>query len=316
MTVRRVVRVAAILAVVGVLVLGAGALLAEHHLWAQTDEVTDAFAGLDDRPAQTPGETVLVVERGVGVDDADTWVGGPTAGLILLQLDQARVRPVAVTVPPTVHVEVPGHGSTPLGSVAGLGGPSLLVGAVEGLTGVRIDHLVVVDWGTLAELTDHVGGIDVDVATETTDPDRSITWTVGRHHLGPAEVLAFVAQERGLADPPRDRAARQQAVLRSLLDDALEQEMRKQPWLLYRFLDTLTSGVALDDTWSKGEARGLAWSLRSMRSVWVEYAVVPLRSDTEIDAEKATGLWAAFTDDRVGEWVDQHPGVRTPAAVT
>ncbi len=314
----RVARIAVVVGLVGLLVLGVAAWLTERHLWAQTDSISGAFDGLSDRPPAAPGdsETILVVLRGVGVADAETWVGGPTSGLVVLHVDAARQEPVAISVPVSVEGPVPGHDPTPLREVAALGGPSLMVATVEGLTGVRMDHVVVVDWRTLAELADHIGGIDVDVSAETTDPDRSQTWTIGRHHLTGAEVLAFVGQERGLDDPPVDRAHRQQVVLRALLDDALAQEMRKEPWLVYRFLDTLTSGVALDDTWSKGEVRGLAWSLRSMRSAWVVYAVVPLRTDTEIDAERAGGLWQAFEDDRVGAWVARHPDVRTPQAVT
>jgi LCP family protein required for cell wall assembly len=302
---RRVARsaVAAVLVLwvsVGTLVVGV-----EHHLWSQLGRVSGAFTGLVDRPE--PGAsgslTFLVVLAGPdrpGTAQA-SWLNGSPEGLLLVHLDAERRRPVVVALPLEQR---------PFRDALGRGGPALLVGSVETATGVRVEHLMVVEWEALATLTDHVGGVPVSLTGGVTDPENGRVWTSGVHRLDGAGVLAFVSQRRGLPHEGADRAQRQMFVLRALLDEALEQEMRKQPRLLYSFLDTMARGIALDDSWSLGQLRGLAWSMRGLRSYAITYVVV----ESE-DQQGTTDLWQAMRDDTVDRWLLDHAGAVTPDVV-
>ena len=115
---------------------------------------------------------------------------------------------------------------------------------------MRIDHLAVIDWSGFEALIDAVGGIDVTVPETVTDSARDVTWTAGVHLLDGKQALAYVGQRYGLPHGDLDRVARQQVVLRTLMQDALHQEMRKDPRMLYDFLDTVTKHLSIDSDWS------------------------------------------------------------------
>jgi hypothetical protein len=106
--------------------------------------------------------------------------------------------------------------------------PSASVAAVEAWTGRRVDHLAVVEWAAFSDLG-HDNGVLVDLA------------------------------------PGAGRAA-QQAVLREVLDESLHTAMRKKPWLLYRAMHTVASGMAVEQEWSTVDMHALAISLRDLRS--------------------------------------------------
>ena len=120
--------------------------------------------------------------------------------------------------------------------------------------------------------------------------------------------MAFVSQRSGLAGPD-SQAIRELAVLRTTLGVALAQEMRKEPWLIYRFAHTAAGAVDLDEGWSVGELRALGWSLRNLRSFSITYAVAP------DEANEAQALWAAVRDDTAPAWLAEHPEVQVPAVV-
>jgi LCP family protein required for cell wall assembly len=297
----------AAVACVLVLWVGVGALVVgvEHHLWSQLGRVPGAFTGLVDRPEPgAPGSnTFLVVlagPDGPAVDQA-SWLDGAPQALLLVHLDGERRRPVVIALP----LEQP-----PFRAALGPAGPAQLVGTVETATGVRVDHLMVVRWTALAALTDDIGGVTVTLSGGVTDPDSGRAWTAGVNRLDGAAVLDFVSQRRGLPQGAADRAHRQLIVLRVLLDEALAQEMRKQPRLLYSFLDTMAQGIALDDTWSLGQLRALGWSLRGLRSYDIAYVVVDPKDQQGMD-----DLWRAVRDDTLDRWLLDHPDAVTPDVV-
>ena len=110
-------------------------------------------------------------------------------------------------------------------------------------------------------------------------------------------------------------AERQQAFLRTLMDSSLHQEMRKYPWLLYRFLDIVTDGTAVDSGWSEGGMRSLLWSLRAVRSGDITYLVMPLAQRAGSDGMHATpaaGQLDGGGGDDVASWLNDHPGAVVP----
>ena len=168
--------------------------------------------------------------------------------------------------------------------------PAAIVGAVEDLTDVRVEHLVYCSWDALAQASSHVDGVPVtlvDSGTESVQGDSLLELVAGDDAQG----------------------HRQLAVLRSLLDEVLDQEMRKQPWRAYQLVHTVAAGVALDEDWSKGEVRSLAWSVRGLRSQWIGYLTTP-----RAGADRQS-LWQAIREDTGAAWVSQHPDLMLADAV-
>src|SRR5690625_7152865 len=59
-------------------------------------------------------------------------------------------------------VEIPGHGHAKINAAMAYGGVPLIVQTVEGLIDQRIDHIAVADFNGFKNLTEAVGGGDVN----------------------------------------------------------------------------------------------------------------------------------------------------------
>jgi LCP family protein required for cell wall assembly len=331
-------------AVIGLLVccallalVPAGAILyLEHRLSGNVDRIPGVFDGLEDRPSKPPGNALNVLV--VGTDRrsdvpttgtaarAESWIPGAQRSdtLMILHVDADRRGAALISIPRDTWVNVPGHGMNKINAAFSLSGPSLAVATVEALTGVRIDHLAVVDWSGFEALIDAVGGITVTVPDTVTDSARDVTWTAGPHRLDGEQALAYVGQRYGLPRGDLDRVARQQVVLRTLMQDALHQEMRKDPRMLYDFLDTVTRHLSIDSDWSTREMVELVASMRNFRSAGLIYLTMPVaRFGTEggqsvvyADRRPSRGLWGAVVADEVESWAASHQPRLTPAVVS
>ena len=154
--------------------LGVGIYL-EHRLSSNVSRIPGVFDGLEDRPARPSAP-----QR----ERSTSWSSAPTVGrtsrrrarrarrvldpgaqrsdtLMILHIAADRRSASIISIPRDTWVNVPGHGMNKINAAFSLSGPSLAIATVEDLTGVRIDHLAVIDWSAFEALIDAVGGIDV-----------------------------------------------------------------------------------------------------------------------------------------------------------
>ncbi len=83
--------------------------------------------------------------------------------LLLLHLDPSTHRVSYLSIPRDLRVEIPGYGTSKINAASQIGGPALTLRTVKALTGLPIDHVVVVNFDGFKDLIDAVGGIDVKV---------------------------------------------------------------------------------------------------------------------------------------------------------
>lgn len=324
---------------VPVLVLAGVAVYLQHQLTSQIDRIDDVFVGLPDRPAKPTGpgaEAVNVLLLGTDRrSDEPTTGDGATASswlpgaqrsdaIMLLHIDGDRRGASVVSIPRDSWVDVPGHGSAKINAAFSWGGPSLAVQTIEDLTGVRLDHLAVIDWDGFRRLTDALGGVTIDIPQTVHDGYRDITWQAGRHRLDGEQALRYVGQRAGLPGGDLDRIHRQQYFLRTLLDETLSQELVRSPRKAYDILDVLTANLSVDSQWQVSDMRRLVLSLRHLRSADIDYLTVPLRgTGTEdgqsvvyLDQARGDQLWETLRADTVGQWLLTHPGDGMPGTVS
>ncbi len=222
------------LVVLGVVLVGmlAASAVAHHHLFGQLTRIEGAFTGLQQRPAPADDGSVTVLVIGADQRPATGasgpgWLPGAGATAVLvvhLSADRVSARVASLPLDGDIASAVDE-------------GPATAVGAVEDLTGVRVDHLAVFDWSLLARLP---------------GASRQVAGPVG-------DATA--------------RAAADQAYLREVTEDSLHTELRKQPRVLYH-LATLTAGaLAVDDDWSSFGLARFVVSLRNLRSGDISFVV-------------------------------------------
>ncbi|TQM14797.1 LCP family protein [Pseudonocardia kunmingensis] len=322
---RRGRRVLAGVLVVALLLIGATAtalFVATESLGNNVARVPDVFGDLDAaaRPADSPALTFLLVGSDSRADAPTTGAGATADGgsersdvLMLARVDPARTGASVVSIPRDSWVDIPGHGENKINAAYAFGGPSLLVRTVEQLTGIRVDHLAVIDFAGFRAMVDAVGGIRVRVAEAT--ENEGVRFHQGVNELDGAAALAYVRQRHGLPRGDIDRAARQQNALRALLDKAASAGMLTDPVPLYRLLDAVSRSVSVDDTLSNGGIRELGFEVRGLRPSGLTFVGAPVRglgregdqSVVYLDDARSSELWNAVQTDALAAYTRRNP---------
>jgi polyisoprenyl-teichoic acid--peptidoglycan teichoic acid transferase len=150
-----------------------------------------------DRSILSEPTTVLVIGtdggRGRGRARADA---NRSDSLMLLHLDPGTHRISYLSIPRDLRVEIPGYGSSKINAANQIGGPALTLATVKALTGLPIDHVIVVDFDGFEELIDAVGGIEVNVPKAILSkpfdcpykPARCANWEGWRFKKGPQHM--------------------------------------------------------------------------------------------------------------------------------
>ncbi|NYG60262.1 LCP family protein required for cell wall assembly [Nocardioides daedukensis] len=313
-----------------------GAWYLNHKVTSQIERIPDVFTGLTHRPVKPPVGTakkatnILVIgtdrrseDKTTGEDaTAPTWLPGAQRSdtLMLVHISGDRDNVTVVSIPRDSWVRVPGHGSAKINAGFSFGGPSLAIRTVEELTGVRIDHLAVVDWDGFKAMIDSLGPIEVTIEDTVHDSARDKTWTAGRHRLDGEAALQFVRQRYGLPGGDLDRVRRQQLVLRAILTKALAQDLWADPIGRYRVLDAVTSNLSLDDGWAIGQVRHLLRQISEVERDNFFFTTAPVRgagrvgqqSVVFLDDVAGARLWRTVNEDRAPEWFAAHPETLLP----
>jgi LCP family protein required for cell wall assembly len=330
---RRRVRLLVGLLVVLLVVATGGAVTAwrvQSHLAGQVSRIPGVFDGLANRPEKpTTGPAARAVNilvmgtdrrsekptTGTGAT-AREWVPGAqrTDTIMVLHVDGDRQGASLISIPRDSWVDVPGYGQNKINAAFSFAGPSLAVETVEQLTGVRIDHLAVIDWSGFQALIDAVGGVSVMVPRTIEDPHLDTVWAKGRQTLDGERALLYARQRYGLAMGDLDRVRRQQAVMRGLVRASGATLRSAQPMEIYDLLDTLTAHISVDSGWDFDDMRSLVLDFRNIDLESMDFMTVPVRglgregaqSVVYLDRTGNQALWAAVREDEVARWADAH----------
>jgi len=142
----------------------------------------------------------------IGTDHSENGQPGRSSdehsdSLMLLHTDPKSHRLVFLSLPRDLRVEIPGYGSSKINAAMQIGGPKLAIRTVEQFTGLPVNHVVIVDFGSFVSLIDAVGGIDVDVPEPILSDrfdcpysaSRCSSWQGWRFHKGMTHMSGHMA---------------------------------------------------------------------------------------------------------------------------
>src|SRR5699024_4791673 len=198
-----------------------------RHIVGQVERIPDVFAIPEaERPASGSKEDLNILLAGSDVRAPGGTTGeaaesgwAPGAGrsdaIMILHIDADRESAYLVSIPRDSWVTIPGEGKNKINAAFSLGGPALYVKTIEKLTGIRIDHLAMIDFEGFKQLTDALGGVTIDIA------DSGCGRDAGTYDMNGAEALEYVRQRKCLEGGDFDRVKRQQNFLRQLMGKTL-----------------------------------------------------------------------------------------------
>lgn len=231
--------------------------------------------------------------------------------VMLVHLNEERTKAWVISIPRDSYVPILDENGeeTELNKIKNAlydQGPASSIATVENLTGVRVDHMAMLDMNSFIDVSNALGGVTVEVAGE------------GEQTLIGLDALRYVRnRELSLAD--FDRIKRQQNFIRATLNKLADAGTLTNPAKLKDTLDAVTSNLAVDAEWSNGDLRSLAFSLRGLRADDISFTTMPAKDSVKkdgkgtvlpVDQEKANDLFAAVRADDVDSWLDANPGSR------
>lgn len=205
------------------LFVGTGIWLVLGYL-AFRDSVEKANARLERITRAAPVAPVLDQQSGLLLSQPTTILvmgrdrNGLSDSLQLIRVDPGGHLVSTLAIPRDLKVDIPGVGSDKINVAYARGGAALAVETVRNMTGVPINHVVLVDFAGFRKLVDAVGGIDI-YNTERLSSDfggHTYHFKRGALHLNGERALAY-ARIRKNSDNSSDsdvtRGQRQQRVM-------------------------------------------------------------------------------------------------------
>ncbi|MGK5637490.1 LCP family protein [Streptomyces sp. URMC 126] len=337
------IRVLSVSAGVCVLLLLAGGV----WFYCRLDGNIDSFdaGGLSkNRPSGGEGGRNVLVIGSDSRSGANSALGGGEGDVgrsdtaFLLHVYADRRHAVAVSIPRDTLVDIPpcrlpdGRWTEPKSGAmfnsafsVGLtakGNPACTQNVVEKLTGLRVDHTVVVDFAGFATMTSAVGGVRVclpgDVYEGDLDPHRGSRgeriFAKGPQTVSGRKALDYVRLRHGLGDGSDiGRIRRQQAFVAALLKKVKGEGF--DPTTLLPLADAATRSLTVDP--GLGSARKLlsfAMSLKDVDLHDTKFVTLPWRyqgNRVAVVQPDADALWDALRHDRTLD--GRETGGRSPS---
>ncbi|MFJ8233194.1 LCP family protein [Streptomyces sp. NPDC094448] len=159
------------------------------------------------------------------------------------------------------------------------GGAACAIRTVEEMTGVRIDHHMVVDFRGFTKMVDAVDGVEVCLKEPVDDPDAHLDLPSGRQTLDGEQALGYVRARKSIGNgSDTERMDRQQQFLGSLVKKVQSDGVLLNPGKLYPVLDAATKSLTTDPGLdSLKDLYDLTRSLRNVPTENVQFLTVPRR---------------------------------------
>jgi LCP family protein required for cell wall assembly len=285
-----------------------------------TIPVSEAFPDEKGRPAPISGaQNILLLgsDSRAEPDSRDLLAKGAQRSdvMMLLHVPADRSHVSVMSIMRDLWLPVPGHGEAKVNAALAWGGTALSIQTVEDFLGARIDHVAIIDFEGLSDVTAALGGVYVDnrVPFTTTDSEHGgpFFFPVGPVSLEGDEALAFVRERKAFATGDYQRVANQQALLRGILDRAISRDVLADPQALASFATETSKNLTVDAGFTLPRIASLAYSLRALDSKASSFFTIPTagtgtspdgQSIVRVDPEATERLRQALRSDTVSDF--------------
>ena len=156
------------------------------------------------------------------------------------------------------------------------------VNAVNALTGLDIQEVVVVDFQGLSSMIDALGGVDICIPFDTQDTYTGLDLKRGLQHLDGTQATQYARMRHGTGTDGSDvmRTTRQQYLIKALLNEALSKNLFTNSPQLYQLARAALESLNISDGLADAATlAGLAMSLKNLDSSHLYAQTVPVVAD-------------------------------------
>jgi LCP family protein required for cell wall assembly len=194
----------------------------------------------------TSANTVLVLgsdQRPKGSKEPGASTSGPSRSDSIMLMRIGGGASARLSIPRDTVVNIPGHGPNKINAAYAFGGAALTIHTVERLLpGIKINHLVEINFTNFPKLIDAMGGIDVKTNCVISNinggyKNGGVTLRLhhGTNHLNGKQALALARTRHNQCNPRESdltRARRQQKIFSAMKDKLTSPSMFfRLPWV-------------------------------------------------------------------------------------
>lgn len=230
------------------------------HIQTESDWLTSSVSadgtswlilGSDERTEEESAQTGIVGYR----TDSLLVLTKPTSGASSL-----------VSIPRDSLVNVDDN-LMKINAVAQLYGHSALVGAVEQITGISIDHVAIINFEGLREVVNSLGGVELCYDEDVQDAYSNLNWTAGCHIADGETALAFARMRYEDVRGDFGRAERQRQVIAAIMKKGLSRETLTSFSTLKAAASATLGAVSFDDATNQWTLLQMALAFRDATGV-------------------------------------------------
>jgi polyisoprenyl-teichoic acid--peptidoglycan teichoic acid transferase len=267
------------------------------------------------RPPKEADEsgTLNYVLLGSDSRDPGNEGNGRSDTILVVHLNAKRDKAYIISFPRDMWVNVPGFGRNKINAAFAFGGAPLAVRTLEDLTGVRMDHVVLIDFEGFIRLTEDLDG--VTVTNKTAFSSQGFDYPKGKITIAGDEALGFVRERKLLPGGDLDRAENQRNVIKAIVQKGLSAQVISDPSTFISFVGNVARHVTVDNELSDAELRRTALSLR-LTGKDIQLLQAPIsgfdttgdgQSIDVVDTAKMAELAQAMKKDKLSEYVKKYP---------
>lgn len=260
------------LAVAVTVVVGGGAIYVgtvASTFDSHVSHIQRAFPAAESRPPAAQTGAVNILLLGSDSRGAPTAVGATGLSnqrsdtMMLVHIDADRRNVYVMSIMRDLWVPIPGNGTAKINAALAWGGTPLVIQTVEQLLGTRIDHVAIIDFAGLTDMTNAIGGVDVDSPVAfTTVKSPHYSFVQGMNHLDGAQALAYARERYAFPTADYQRVADQQALMRGFAAKLMSFSVLSDPGKLTSFAAAMGSHVSVDQGFTLQAMLGLAAGMR------------------------------------------------------
>ncbi len=239
-----------------------------------TSANTILILGTDQRPRTGPGSKEPGSNYNVAGSNSDTMMLWRVGGGVSRRL----------SIPRDTVATIPGHGLAKINAGFAIGGPALAIKTVEQFTGIKINHVIVVNLARFPPFIDAIGGITVrtehvcaQISGGPKNGGFALNLKPGEHHLSGLQALLYARIRENPchpADSDLTRVQHQQEILNAIKSQLLSLgTFFRLPWASWdapQVLESDMGGPTLLSLFAASEVGGSA-PVKVLKPTGAEY---------------------------------------------
>ena len=225
---------------------------------------------------QGAGQNILLLgSDSRGADAAKQKVYGQRSDTIMVvHLAADKKSAYVISIPRDTYVDIPGRsGKDKINAALAYGGVPLATRTVENYVGVKMDHVVLVNFDGVKEVIDSLGGVDVHV--DQNFVANGITYTQGLQHMDGNTALVYSRARYMLKDGDFGRNRHQRQLLAAIAEKVISADTLTDPVRIQSLVSTIAPYLTFDNNLTPSKIVSMAYDHRGLRTTDIKYLSAP-----------------------------------------